>query len=134
MGELLKTLAIIDAIKQIQGPWQVYHHEGDGEIDEETAERFKDGKVTIVGGALKATYKKKSGQETAMYTLEGRAAVINWSYREIIKWNGVDVDRDDIYTSSHIMGEGERRVIVDFKFTLAGVKHWFRFKKSVEGV
>lgn len=131
MIELLKALQIIEAIKRITGPWEVYHLAGGGEMDEETADHLEAGKVAIIsGGTLRATYKEGGKQ----HELRGSVSFGGFRYREIIKWDGKDVEGDDLYTSSHLTDSEDRRVIVDFKFTSGGTRHHFRFKKSIQGV
>ena len=45
MQELLRILQLIQLINSVTGPWEVLHHAGDGELNEETAEKLGDGDV-----------------------------------------------------------------------------------------
>lgn len=111
--------------------YQVFHHEGPGEVDED-GEGIGDGTLAIkqsgYGFAATATYTV----DGAGHTLVGKSQIVNWSIRESITHNGKDVTKDDIYVSSHTgEDEGDRRIIVEYRFTEKGVAHRFRFKKSL---
>lgn len=130
MIELLKAIQIIDAIKRLRGPWTVFSHEGDGELDEETAIQLETGKVSILnGGTIRATYVEDATQ----HELRGSVSFGGFRYKEIIKFDGKDVESDDFNLSSHLTDGEDRRVILDFKFRDGDTRRWVRFKKVIEG-
>lgn len=127
--EILKILNIMEMIKRLKGPWDVYYAQDTAEMDEETALRMTEGKVSIIsGGTLKGVC--KDGQ--SLHELRGSVSFGGFRYREIIKWNGKDVDSDDLNVSSHLSDSEDRRLIVDFKFKSGGSAHWFRFLKQLD--
>lgn len=132
MIELLKAMQIIEFIKKVAGNWEVYHHTGGTEIDEETANPCTGGKVTIIrGGTIKAVYRDLD-RTAKTHELRGSVSFGNFRYQEIIKWDGKDVEGDDFNVSSHFADEENRRLILDFKFVKDGERQWFRFKKEIE--
>lgn len=132
MNQLFAAMSIIGLIQSLQdSTWQVFHHSGPGELDEDS-EAIGEGTLTLKQAGFGFSATGAYTVDGAGHTLIGKAQVVNWSVRETITLDGEDVAKDDLYVSSHI-GENDpdRRVIAEYRFSQNGVAHKYRFKKSL---
>lgn len=133
MFELFKAFQVINAIKALTGPWQVFHHTGPGEVDEDSDPQFS-GKMDL--GITSSSYivKGEWTESGKVHKLRGEAGIVRLKVRETIELDARQVDKDDIYVSSHLDDESDRRLIVEYRFKDGEMFHRVRFKKSAQGV
>ena len=133
MKHLFQAMSLIALLQSLaDSTWQVFHHTGDGELDEDT-EAVGEGTLTIKQAGFGFSATGAYTVDGVGHTLIGKAQVVNLSVRETITHDGAEVAKDDLYVSSHIKESDEdRRVIVEYRFKSAdGTNHKFRFKKSL---
>lgn len=130
MNELFKVLTLIGTINALtQGTWKVYHHEGTGNLEEETATDLGDGDLTFAAGNFSYIVKGVYTKDGVLHRLRGEAGIVHLRVREKIEWDDKEVDKDDIYISSNTDGD-DKRILVEYRFKDGDTLHKFRFKKE----
>ncbi len=133
MNQLFAAMSLIAVIQTLtDSTWQVFHHQGAGDVDEDT-EEIGEGTLSIDGAGFGIAAIGTYTADGVEHTLVGKMQLVNWSVRESIIHDGIDVAKDDIYISSHLKESDEdRRVIVEYRFHQEKVAHKIRFKKAIE--
>lgn len=131
MQELLRILQLIQLINSVTGPWEVLHHAGDGELNEETAEKLGDGDVAVTTAGVAVRVKGTFNESDSLHQLWGEAKISGFRYKETIRRDGQEVDQDDLYFSTRFDAD-TKIVFVEFRYAQAGAKHRYRFKKVVD--
>lgn len=130
MNELLKVLTLIGTVNALtKGTWQVFHHEGPGDLDEDTATDLGEGDLTFAAGNFSYIVKGVYTKDGTLHRLRGEAGIVHLRVREKIEWDDKEVDKDDVYVSSNNVDDG-KRILVEFRFKDGEALHRFRFKKE----
>ncbi len=129
--EIMTALSLIRLINELKdGDWKVFYHEGEGDLDEETARPLGSGDLTFAPGNFSYIVKAVFTQDGTMRRIRGEGAIIRFSYREKIQVDGEDVDKDDIYLSSHLDGDN-KYLLLEFRFREGQKRSTYRFRRDL---